>query len=417
MITRRIQNVYGDFLRSFKVFLDKVSRHSLNKIEWNYGSKTLEYYYMMNGNESFEFPVAVIDIQDVQPVDGVSPISRNPKMHWNISPHNLIIAENLSNEQQILLDKRWVNLMFNVTINTEDISQMLMLHDLFISQLPMNFMFYDYTYYTYIEVTDFVKTWDFDYDTIENVFLMFDKTYRYEPNKHYKESNEDFFETNQRDRTLGGDAYPDMEGLRYFSMLKSEPIIKLTSITQQTEKESNMHSLTLSFEARIEVPNAIMWKQEFTVESIELVLDTVNANGIAHEYPILTDIPENFLTNKNISRGILLFPENFVIPENPEYIVPEQELNPDPTKYAHLMVPEPIMLGPLIASLWAVEDVTEISSSRFFIPLKHAIVTYEKDADGHPINTLFFFKEMQWFEQFDFQNKFNFLKLVLFSQD
>jgi hypothetical protein len=43
-ISIKVQNVYGDFLRSFKVFLDKVTRNTLNKIEWNYGSKPLEYY-------------------------------------------------------------------------------------------------------------------------------------------------------------------------------------------------------------------------------------------------------------------------------------------------------------------------------------------------------------------------------------
>ena len=119
----KIQNVYGDFLRSFKVFLDKVTRHSLNKIEWNYGSKTLEYHYMMNGHESFEYPVAMVEIQDIQPVDGVGAIARNPRLNPNFSTHNVEIAGNNSKLHTIIMDKRWVNLLFNVTIYTEDVAQ------------------------------------------------------------------------------------------------------------------------------------------------------------------------------------------------------------------------------------------------------------------------------------------------------
>jgi len=170
----------------------------------------------------------------------------------------------------------------------------------------------------------------------------------------------------------------------------------------------------MSFEARIEIPNLIIWHQDYTFDSIEIVIDTVSRNH--SEYPILIDIPENFLTNKNISRGILLFSDNFVIPEDPIWQVPDGELNPDPTEYAHLVVPDP-NFGSSVPSLWAVEDVTETSSSRFFIPLKHAIITHDKDENGYPINTRLFFKEMQWFEDFDFENPYNYLKLVLFNED
>jgi len=411
----RVQNVYNDFLKSFKVFLDKVTKNSLNKIEWNYGSKTLEYHYLMNGHESFEYPVALIEIQDIQPIDGVSPIARNHNMNPNFSPHNLEIAGNKTKEQTIILDKRWVNLLFTVTINTEDITQLLNYHNLFISQLPMNFLFYDYTYYAYIEVTDFVRHWDFENDNIENVFLMYDGTFKYDPDFNYKETNEDFFDSHERDRTLGRDLYPEMEGKRYFAMVELQPMLKLTSIQKQTDKEQMKHSITMSFEAQIEIPNLIIWHQEYQIESIEVVIDTVSRNQ--QEYPILIDIPENFLTNKNISRGILLFPDNFIIPEDPIWQLPDNELNPDPMKYPHLMVPEPINIGPLVASLWAVEDVTETSSSRFFVPLKHAIITFDKDENGHPINTRFFFKEMKLFENWDFDNPYNYLKLILFNNE
>ena len=409
----RIQNVYGDFLKSFKVFLDRVTMNSLNKIEWNYGSKTLEYYSMMNGKESFEYPVALIDIQDIQPVDGVSPIARNPRMNPNYSVHNLEIARNETRDQTITLDKRWVNMMFTVTINTEDVASMLNYHNMFIGNLPMNFMFYDYKYYGYIEVTPITGGWDYTNDDIENVFIILDPTYRYQPDVKYKEANEDFFTSGERNRRAGRDPYPELEGRRYFSMVQFEPIIKMTSVQKQTDKESNLHSLTINFEAQIEIPNLLMFNQEYVIESIELVIDTVSRQP--QEFPILSDIPENFLTNKNISRGILLSSNNFVIPDDPIYDpIPPGEV-PDPTRQAHLTIDTYINSDIEVASLWAVEDVTETSASRFFIPLKHATIEIIKDPDGHPIATRYYFKEMEWFEDFDFTNPFNYLKLVLFN--
>jgi hypothetical protein len=268
--------------------------------------------------------------------------------------------------------------------------------------LPLNFMFYDYQFYNYIEVTDFVRHWDFENDTIENVFLKLDPTYKYEPDVHYKESNEDFRRTQERDRHAGGDTYEDLEGRRYFSMVYSEPIFKLTSITKQTEKEQNNHSLILNFEVQIEIPNVILWNRDYTVESIEIVIDTVSKYHQIN--PILIDMPENYLTNKNISRGILLSPDNFVFPDGS-------------TEDPYLEVPTDIDLNLFLVALWAVEDVTETSSSRLFIPLKHARIEYVKDELSSEINAMrFYFKEMDWFYDFDFKNPFNYLKLILFRK-
>ena len=412
----RIQNVYGDFLRSFKVLLDELTMNSLNKIEWNYGSKTLQYHALFNGKESFEFPVALIDIQDIQPTDSVGAISRNPRLNPQFSNHNIEIAGNETLQQTIILDKRWMTMMFNVTINTEDVASLLNFHDMIVGNLPMNFMFYDRSYYSYIEVTEFVKDWDFDNHTIDNVFTMMDPTYRYDPVIKYNESNEAFFETKERDRQAGRDPYPELEGKRYYSMVKSDPIYKLTSVQKTTDKEQMHHSLNLSFEAQLEIPNLLMGHLNQRIESIELVIDTVSKNH--QTFPILIDMPENFLTNKNISRGILLSSDDFVIPDDAVWEPIDPNDPPNLTKYPHLRVNQYIdTVNKEVPSLWAVEDVTETSASRFFIPLKHATVQYVRDENNQIKATLFYFKEMLWFDSFDFDNPFNYLKLVLFNAD
>jgi len=406
----RIQNVYGDFLRSFKVFLDRVTRGSLNKIEWNYGAKTLEYHYMMNGHESFEFPVAIIDIQDIQPVDGVSAIARSPKLNTMISNHQVTIADNSTLNQRILMDKRWVNLMFTVTINTEDIVSLLNLHDLFLGNLPQNFMFYDYKFYNYIEVTDFTRHWDFINHDIENVFLKYDPTYRYNPDVKYKEINasddDPFQPSEERDREMAGDDYPVDEGLRYFAMIKQEPILKMTSVTKQIDKETSMYSMTINFEAQIEVPNVLLWQQEFQIKSMEIVIDTVSEGNQPEKYPILIDLPDNLLTNKTVSKGIMLTPLNFIFPD----VASTEGVKP------YLEVPANINLDISSVALWAVENVTDVESSRFFVPLDNTTIEYIKDAVGTIVSTRFTFKEMSWFQDFEF-NQFNYLKVILFAKE
>jgi hypothetical protein len=402
----RIQNVYGDFLRSFKLFLDRVTKHSLNKIEWNYGAKPLEYYYMMNGHESFEYPIALVDIQDIQPVDGVGPIARNAGMNINRSNHHQSIAYNDTNGEEISIDKRWVNLMFNVTINTEDVTSLLNFHDLFITTVPTNFMFYDYKYYAYIEVTPLVLSWDFVNDDIDNVFMRPDATFRYTAAQHYNQAPEPHFHMEERDRTAGRDMDVIREGERYFSQVTFEPILKLQSIQKQTDKESQKHSLTLSFEAQIEIPN-VMWRTlTGTIEHIEIVIDTSHPAGLAQEYPILTDMEENKLRNKNIQRGIILLPEDFVFPD---------ENDPDAGP-PYLEVKSDIDLVNFTSSLWAVEDVTEAASNRFFIPLGHAIIERIEDTNGEFISLRFYFSEMEWFRSFNFETGFNFMKIILFNK-
>ena len=113
----------------------------------------------------------------------------------------------------------------------------------------------------------------------------------------------------------------------------------------------------------------------------------------------------------------MLSADDFVIPDDAIWDPSDPNEPLDPTRHAHLRVDAYINPSVEVPSLWAVEDVTEVSSSRFFIPLKHSTIEYIRDVNGNPIATLFYFKEMQWFDTFDFENPFNYLKLVLFNQD
>jgi hypothetical protein len=421
-LVMRVQNSYGDALRAFKIFLDKMTRNTLTKVEWNFGAKPLEYHYMMDGHESFEYPNATIEIQDIQPVDGVSAIARNAGFHINYSPHQTLIAENLSRNQTVTLDKRWVNLMFMVQINTEDLASLLNYYDLIMGTCPLNYYFFDYKYISYTEVTPYVEFWNFETDDIQNVSIRppdvpqnvqgehIDSTYRYEPNTHYKEANpNEHFHSISRDRERGRDIDTRLEGYRYFSMVELEPILKIQSIQKNIDKENQKYNISINFEMQIEIPNLLIGEINYLIETIEIVIDTANVTGIAHEYPLLTDMEEKFLINKNIERGIILLPENFVLESTKECNTPE-------TGSLYLEIGSDINLDTFTVSLWAVEDVTEASSKRFFIPLEHAIIERVVDENGKFVSLRFHFKEMEWFEDFNFKTGFNFLKLLLFTE-
>jgi hypothetical protein len=152
---------------------------------------------------------------------------------------------------------------------------------------------------------------------------------------------------------------------------------------------------------QIEIPNLLIGNIDFIIETIELVIDTSNPNGIAHNFPLLTDMEESFMINKNIERGIILFAEDFHIDEEPQYLEIGSDIN----------------LDTFTLSLWAVEDVTEASSKRLFIPLEHAIISRVVDENGKFVSLRFHFKEMEWFEDFNFKTGFNFLKLLLFTEN
>lgn len=363
MIASVMHNYYDEFLRSFKSFIAKVTNDSITYYEFDYGSKTIDMQRMMN-DESFEYPTCIIEMNDSQLVDNVGPIARNAMMNVNPSNHNMIIAENLTKYNAILLDKRWISINMTVTINLEDSAALLNYYDLFISQLPFNFTFYDYSYYSYIDVTPLVQGWDLENDSVENIFVRRDPT-----------------------------GYQD----KYYAMIVTKPLIELTGITKNQDKENQTHSLTLSFENMLEVPNIVRGKGYQDIKSISVVIDTQNAM----EFPILIDIPDNILTNKNIEKGIIMSPQDF-------HVSPSDE-----RKY--LEVKTDVDIEAFELALWVVEDSTDVSSKRILIPLKNAKIIEILDEDNRRIGWEIEFSEINWFLDFNFDNKFNFLKLVLFK--
>jgi hypothetical protein len=88
----------------------------------------------------------------------------------------------------------------------------------------------------------------------------------------------------------------------------------------------------------------------------------------------------------------------------------------DPDAEPYLEIKTDINLNDVTVSLWAVEDVTDTFSKRFFIPLEHARVErYEEN--GEFISLKFYFREMEWFMDFNFETNFDYFRVLLFDRD
>lgn len=359
-----MHNYYSEFLKSFKAFIGKVTNDSITYYEFDYGSKTIDFYKLIQ-DESFEYPTCIIEMQDAQLVDGVGPIARNAMMNINPSNHNMVIAENFTKPNIIMMDKRWVNITFSVSINLEDSASLLNYHDLFISQLPFNFTFYDYSYISFIDVTPLVQGWDFDNDDISNIFVRKD---------------------------------PTSARNKYYAMVDNKPLLELTSITKQNDKDGMGHQLNMTFETMIEIPNLLRSKSYQEVKSISVIIDTVGQQ----DYPILIDIPDNILTNKNIEKGIILKSQAFHLGINDERSYLEINSNVDITSYE--------------LALWVVEDSTRAASKRILIPLKNSRIQTINDDQGNFLRHEIEFNEIDWFKNFQFDDQFNFINLILFKE-
>jgi len=262
-------NYYIDFLKAFNVFLrralnpgnqqDPTTGKNLTKIEYNIGSKTLLNYDLYH-NENFEYPNAVVDLTDIRVAEGVSSIARNVFRLFE-SPETALLTENYTKNDRILCETKRYILNFNVQINVETSADLLNFYHLIANNIPINFTFIDFTYYYFINISDFAKDWDFEHDAIYNVIKMPDET--------------------ERDKE------------KYFSLLSYQPQLEIDSITKNEDKENNKYSLTISMLASTQIPFILYKKRRDIVKRIMINIDTSNYQ----DYPVLVDIDENVYNN------------------------------------------------------------------------------------------------------------------------
>jgi len=281
-------NYYIDFFKAFNQFLKKIldpralkDGRGIQKIEYSIASKTL-LSHKLYGNESFEYPNLIIDLQDIHADEGVSTIKNNA--YGLIDNINTVyLADNLDKNQFIKAEMKKYILNFNITINLEESADMLNFYHLITNHVPVNFTFVDFSFFYGIDITEFVNdgNWDFDNDNIFNVFKQPDPTER---DKEY-----------------------------YYSYLKTQPELELTGISKNEDKEGMKYSIQMNFLASFLIPSYIYGTNFINIERIVLQIDTTDKD----DYPIITDTENIFSTNK-IKKGSFLDPNSFILNEENE---------------------------------------------------------------------------------------------------
>jgi len=277
-------NYYVDFLKSFNIFLKKVfnpllskTGQDIQKIEYNIGSNTL-LKYNLYGNESYEYPNIIIDLTDVRGDEGVSGIKNN--IYGLINNINTVyLCDNMTKNEYIKCDLKKYILNFNIQINVETAADLLNYYHLVVNRIPINFTFVDYSFFYSVEVTEFVKNWDFINDDIYNIFLFPDPT--------------------ERDKN------------QYFSYIEIQPEFEFTSITKSEDKENMKYSINLNVLASVLLPS-FLYGNAFQYFD-RVIFDISTTDDI--QWPILIDTNNIFESNK-IKKGINIQKENFILKNN-----------------------------------------------------------------------------------------------------
>jgi len=347
----KTHNYYIDFLKAFNAFIlnifnpEVLKTKAIQKIEYNIGSKTL-LRHKLYGNESFEYPNAIIDLQDIRVAEGVSTISKNA---YGLAPsqESIILCDNQNNNQMVICETQRYILNLNVQVNVETNADMFNFYHIITNHLPINFTFIDFSYYYFIDVTEFVDGWNFEEDDIFNVIKMPDHT--------------------ERDK------------IKYFSLLLTQPQLEVQSISKMEDKENNRYAINFSILAAIQIP-IILYGNYYT--KVDRVIIDVNLD-YDDDYPVLIDIELN--KYKNVKKSIVLYRDNF----KPIYkiIKSDNNENVDDTneEYKELIGYELELDGKLsnLISLYFNPDILDVYKPILYIPLdsKNIKVSFDENSN------------------------------------
>ena len=325
-------NYYVDFLKAFNAFIQKVFyQKPIQKIEYNIGSKTLLKHKLYN-NENYEYPNAIIDLQDIRIAEGVSSISRNA---YGLIPslETSVPAINYTKMEKIVVDTQRYLLNFNIQINVESNADLFNFYHALTNSMPLNFTFVDFKYYYFVNITDIVSNWDFENEDVNNIIKMPDPT--------------------ERDK------------IKYFTAIPVQPQLEIESINRNEDKENNRYYITFNVLAATQIPTQIYGTGHDLIKRIIINIDFNDPT----QYPILLDIDEN--NYKRVKNSIKLNRDFF----EPIYLIKDSNNPQDETEevYKEEIGYQIKIDGKLDTKLFELQlnsDVIDINSTNIFIPLE-----------------------------------------------
>lgn len=296
-------NFYINFFNYLKQFLKYTvvggfdSRYNTKKLlrikefSFSYGSKTMSTTNVQ-GDETFEFPVCNIVVNDMRPVDSVRQISRQTKNNSFASPQeNVFIAEN-EDKKEVLMTALAQNLLsVSASIEFEDSTDIVNYSNMLFNTVPLNFTVYTPKYSNYINVTDMVSNWE-KTDDYNGLLIKPSNTYL---NKDY-----------------------------VFAEIVTTPTVELSAASQMVDKTSMNYTLNLEMIWHLQQPIGVTKNRFYTFEKIEVDINTsTNAGLIDNNLPILTTtsidsdiLNDSDIVAKPVRSYIQLESQNFAFQED-----------------------------------------------------------------------------------------------------
>ena len=298
-------NFYINFFNYLKQFLKYTvvggfdSRFDTKKLlrikefSFSYGSKTMSTSNVQ-GEETFEYPICSIVVNDMRPVDSVRTISRQIlKDRFDSPQENVFIAEN-EDKKEVLNTSLTQNLLsVSATIEFEDSTDIINYSNMLFNTVPLNFTVYTPKYSNYINVTDMVSNWE-STDDYNGLLIRPSNTYL---NKDY-----------------------------VYAEIVTAPTVELSAASQMVDKTSMNYTLNLEMIWHLFQPVGITKHKFYTFEEIEVDINTsTNAGLIDNTLPLLTTtsidselLQDTDIVAKPVRSYIQLHENHFLFQENEE---------------------------------------------------------------------------------------------------
>jgi len=276
-----MHNYYLDFLKSFKRFIAGVFPN-INHYQFNYSDFTYLNYSLYQEHMK-EFPICIINLNDMQVEDNSHVMRKLELTDLGFSNSNILqhICNNLTLEESVLLEFKFVVLQMQVRINFDNPGDIFNYMNIAQTFCPKNMMFYEYSYNAYINIDELTQHWGTD-DELENVYY----------------------------RTIN-------DTISRYSIYNIEPILKINGITSSKNiqnKSQQDNFIELDLEVRIKVPNRIgsATINNQLINGIEIM---VNMNNNTEDLPILIDLDNDIYSDvrSRAQKIYLLSKDNFII--------------------------------------------------------------------------------------------------------
>jgi len=232
---------------------------------FNYTSKTLDSANNTR-QETYEYPVATININDVRPFASAGQIMRQ-KIQTS-STHRIPLIINDTKREMITttLVQNFINVSVEIKFQTsaDIINYLNHINNIF----PQNFTVYTPKYFNLLNVTNFVENWD-DTDDLVGPSILLTK-----PNNTY------------------------FDALYKYAYLNIEPNCELTSIQQMIDKDSMNYSLNLDFIFTASQPIDLRKSKTYNYKSIVIDINVETSAGLSINDPLISQVENETITNE-----------------------------------------------------------------------------------------------------------------------